>query len=224
MKMRSGFTVIELVIAVLIAGIVLTAAWSLFSMSQRHRKAADATQQGIIEALAFVQPLEQDFRRLYMDPRHPVDVFTGNERGVEFYVYDDTRSDLDRGVIWTRKITYTFVPGDYTIHRQEEGQPPRKLPGTYESLDFVLEPPYDYLHQPPTSSEPPPTRASGLLTYQVTCLPVELTLVDRERWKPQDRTILKGAVPLTSLNGKRRYYFWNANSTTRAVTSEAELR
>ena len=218
-----GFTLVEIIIAVLVASLVVTGLWSIFVMSRKHQRMADVTQQGIKEALQFVQPLEQDFRRLYMDKHRPVKTFDG---GVEFHVYDEEFSKLENGIIRTKQIIYRHVPDDFAIYRQVGGASPRKLPGTYERLDFKVEPPHTYLTMPPYTEEvaDETKRPGGLLTYMVTCLPVELTVADRERWQPQDRTIFKGAVPLTPLNGQKRYYFWNSNPTTRALTSEAELR
>ena len=220
--MKKGFTLVEVIIAVLVASLVITGLWSIFIMSKKQQRMADVTQQGLKESLQLVQPLEQDFRRLYMDKHRPVKTFDG---GVEFHVFDGDYSDLTRGIIRTKRIIYRLVAEDFAIYRQEGDTNARKLPGTYEKLDFKVEPVHTYLTMPPyvEGVDEATMRPGGVLSYMVTAIPVELTVADRERWTPQDRTILKGAVPLTPLNGQKRYFFWNSNPTTRAITSEAEL-
>ena len=224
-KQSSGFTLIEAIVGFLIGSIVLVALWTIFSSSQRQRKMADTTLQGVKANLLFTQPLEQDIARLYIDSKHPIEINPEGKSGLRFHIFDDNASQLTKGKVRTKQITYLYAQEEYSIFRQEEQNPPRRMLGSFDDLRFSLQPTHDYVNQTPYVNEVQHEhlRAGGQLVYLVSSIPVELTKTPLELWKPQDRTIVWGSLALEPVNDRRLYHFCNSNATTKALTSEAEL-
>jgi len=222
----AGVTLIEGVVGFVIGSIVLVALWSVYSASERQRAMADATLQGVNATLYVTQSLEQDMARCYSDSRHPVVANPDGVPGLLLHVFDAERSDPPRGLVVTKPVLYRFVGDEFAIYRQEGDGAPHRFRGSFVQLHVDVEPPADYLDQPPyrAAVDVERLRAAGQVRYVVAAVPAEFENRARELWKPQDSTVVWGSLALRPLNERRHYHFCASNATTRAVTTEAELQ
>jgi len=214
-RSRRAFTVTEITVAMLIFGLILAGVWALYASARRQAHKADVRLQGVKTALFLLQPLERDFRSVYIDGNHPIEVNPEGRRGLAFHVFDDEQSSLAEGRILTKRVTYLFAPNDLAVYRQEGTAEPRRIPGIFQDLVFKVEPTPPYLTMPPyTATVPERPTWGGMVGYLVSCLPIEFASVPPERWKPQDSTTIMGSLYPEVPMGRRKYHFWAFNPTS----------
>ena len=217
MRLRRGrgFTVVEVMVAMVIFALILGGMWALYISARKQAHKADVRLQGIKSSLFLLEPLERDFSRVFIDHKHTIDINPEGRMGIEFSVFDLKTSNLDRGQIFTKRVAYLFSPNDRAVYRRESNGKPKRIPGIFERLVFRLRDTPDYLKMPPYKDKlKGKPDFGGLVTYLVTCVPIEFINVPIERWKPQDRTTITGSLfPRVPL-GRRKHHFWSFNHTS----------
>ena len=209
-----AFTVVEVMVAMVIFALILGGMWALYISARKQAHKADVRLQGIKSSLFLLEPLERDFNRVFIDSKHTIDINPEGRIGIEFSVFDLSSSNLDKGQIFTKRIAYLFSPNDRAVYRREGGGNPKRMPGIFERLVFRLRDTPKFLTMPPYEKLSGKPDFGGLVTYLVTCVPIEFANVPMNRWKAQDRTTITGSLFPRVPMGRRKFHFWSFNPTS----------
>ncbi|MBI4869912.1 MAG: hypothetical protein HY816_23470 [Candidatus Wallbacteria bacterium] len=226
-RSRRGTTLVEVLIMSLVALVLATVMWFLFSGGMRHFRSTDTKLKGVQGAQLLVEHLQDDFDRICWDPGHPL-TGAGQEGPeslltVSFWVYDKKYvPDKLQPTPIVSKVTYKWDPDSRKIFRNDKAMPFSR----FEQVRFKFQPanakdPY----RPQGEKAPPP---NSLLYWISSASDERLATLDqqsdsKEPSEKADRrgiTTLFGAIHLTGKVAADQFPGWQENPPDVAVSNE----
>jgi len=141
MKSQTGFTLIELMITLVIAGVIIMAAYSASVSQQKVYYAQDQVaemQQNLRSAMALVT---SDVRMAGYDPsgsgNFTITVFESHRMEMTADLEGEGNGRVD--AIAGETVNYTFAPGPMELRRQVDGRPAASsaIAKNVEAVDFT---------------------------------------------------------------------------------------
>lgn len=117
--MRSGFTLVEILVAATIGTVVFSSALMIYGFANRSRNVS-ASARALQTALLVQERVEEDLARLVQMSGAPVRFFPKDPSRLAFVVYDASAGDAPGLVVPVRGVTYALdAPGGYLVRQVE---------------------------------------------------------------------------------------------------------
>jgi hypothetical protein len=206
-----GFTVVEAIVATLIATVVIVMAWSFFTGEQRRFRTDQSRLSGLQGAMQMDEALAWDLERIALQlpdqgaqftVDEPVVITQGRRLDFHIFVEDAPRAQT----VKTRPIAYRLDENTGRILRTEDGRE-RAFPGlVVEDVQWSLVP-VKPLPQPGAFTF---DRAAPLhvVKYVVTCYSETMRDVPAAQRKEHETVTLVGAVAIPFRSDRAHHPYW----------------
>lgn len=205
--MKRAVTVVEGVIAFIIASVLMIGLWNLFSAAQRAGVDAERRLQAVAAVQMLGQMLERDLSQLVPDRGAEGQLVVNVDRNgrrlrLLISAYDATRP-LGEGRLAFRPCTFEFDDKAHRMLRGEGGESPSKIGAMrFRDVRFALTGPAD--------------AAPDCLVVRTEWVPPEDLAANRDTLA-KDTVVFDLVFGLPHLSDGERYPGWVFNPTSRAV-------
>ena len=131
-KKRRAYTIVEVLIAAVIATMIISALWTLVSLSFRAGHSADKKLQTGQAFMLLQEHLNADFTRLHVSSGHGVEVADDK---IGFWISEAPSKEVNWKLAVSR-VVYEFDKTSGKVHRFENDEMTKKLPGKFKKVTF----------------------------------------------------------------------------------------